>query len=108
MDFKKITEEDSLHDHLEENSVIEILNKINLEDQKVASAVKEVIEPIKNLVEAIVPKMKLGGRLFYIGAGTSGRLGVVDASECPPTFGVSFDLVVGIIAGGYTAIRKAV
>ena len=80
MDFKKITEEDSLHDHLEENSVIEILNKINLADQKVASAVKEVIEPIKNLVEAIVPKMKLGGRLFYIGAGTSGRLGVVDAS----------------------------
>ena len=108
MDFKKITEEDSLHDHLEENSVIEILNKINLEDQKVASAVKKVIKPTKNLVEAIVPKMKLGGRLFYIGAGTSGRLGVVDASECPPTFGVSFDLVVGIIAGGDTAIRKAV
>lgn len=108
MDFKKITEEDSLHDHLEENSVIEILNKINLEDQKVADAVKQVIEPIKNLVEAIVPKMKLGGRLFYIGAGTSGRLGVVDASECPPTFGVSFDLVVGIIAGGDSAIRKAV
>jgi len=108
MDFKKITEEDSLHDHLEENSVIEILNKINLEDQKVADAVKQVIEPIKNLVEAIVPKMKLGGRLFYMGAGTSGRLGVVDASECPPTFGVSFDLVVGIIAGGDSAIRKAV
>ena len=108
MDFKKITEEDSLHDHLEKNSVIEILNKINLEDQKVASAVKQVIEPIKNLVEAIVPKMKLGGRLFYVGAGTSGRLGVVDASECPPTFGVSFDVVVGIIAGGDSAIRNAV
>ena len=76
--------------------------------KKVADAVKQVIEPIKNLVEAIVPKMKLGGRLFYIGAGTSGRLGVVDASECPPTFGVSFDLVVGIIAGGDSAIRKAV
>ncbi len=108
MSFKKITEEDSLYDHLEESSVIDILNKINLEDQKVASAVKEVIEPIKNLVEAIVHKMILGGRLFYIGAGTSGRLGVVDASECPPTFGVSFDLVLGIIAGGDSAIRKAV
>ena len=108
MDFEKITEKDSLHDHLEEISIIEILNKINLEDQKVASAVKNVIEPIKNLVEAIVPRMNMGGRLFYVGAGTSGRLGVVDASECPPTFGVSFDLVVGIIAGGDSAIRKAV
>ena len=108
MDFKKITEEDSLHDNLEDSSVIEILNKINLEDQKVATAVKEVIQPIKNLVEAIAPRMDKGGRLFYVGAGTSGRLGVVDASECPPTFGVSNELVVGIIAGGDSAIRKAV
>ena len=108
MDFEKITEKDSLHDHLEEISIIEILNKINLEDQKVATAVKEVIQPIKNLVEAIAPRMDKGGRLFYVGAGTSGRLGVVDASECPPTFGVSNELVVGIIAGGDSAIRKAV
>ena len=108
MDFKKITEQNSNYDNIEQRSVLEILNKINIEDQKVSLAVKKVIPNINSLVEAVTKKMKLGGRLFYIGAGTSGRLGIVDASECPPTFGVSQDLVVGIIAGGDSAIRKAV
>ena len=108
MDFKKITEQNSNYDNIEQRSVLEILNKINIEDQKVSLAVKKVIPNINSLLEAVTKKMKLGGRLFYIGAGTSGRLGIVDASECPPTFGVSQDLVVGIIAGGDSAIRKAV
>ena len=89
-------------------SVQEILNSINREDQTVPLAVAKSIPQIEALVEQIVPRMKNGGRLFYIGAGTSGRLGVVDASECPPTFGVPFDEVVGIIAGGDKAIRRAV
>ena len=89
-------------------SVNELLTSINAEDQTVPLAVQKAIPQIEALVEQIVPRMKAGGRLFYIGAGTSGRLGVVDASECPPTFGVPFDLVVGIIAGGDKAIRKAV
>ena len=108
MDFKKITEQNSNYDNIEQSSILEILNKINIEDQKVSLAVKKVIPNINSLIEAVTKKMKLGGRLFYIGAGTSGRLGIVDASECPPTFGVSQDLVVGIIAGGDSAIRKAV
>ena len=108
MDFKKITEQNSNYDNIEQSSILEILDKINIEDQKVSLAVKKVIPNINSLVEAVTKKMKLGGRLFYIGAGTSGRLGIVDASECPPTFGVSQDLVVGIIAGGDSAIRKAV
>ena len=108
MDFKKITEQNSNYDNIEQRSILEILDKINIEDQKVSLAVKKVIPNINSLVEAVTKKMKLGGRLFYIGAGTSGRLGIVDASECPPTFGVSQDLVVGIIAGGDSAIRKAV
>ena len=108
MIFKKITEQNSNYDNIEQLSIVDILNEINNEDQKVALAVKMVIPNINWLVEAVSEKMKLGGRLFYIGAGTSGRLGVVDASECPPTFGVSQDLVVGIIAGGDSAIRKAV
>ena len=86
----------------------EILQGINSEDQTVPQAVAKVIPNIKRLVNEIVPKLKRGGRLFYIGAGTSGRLGIVDASECPPTFGVSKDLVIGIIAGGDKAIRDAV
>ena len=102
------TESSSLYNNLEQMSVQEILNSINREDQTVPLAVAKSIPQIEALVEQIVPRMKNGGRLFYIGAGTSGRLGVVDASECPPTFGVPFDLVVGIIAGGDTAIRKAV
>jgi N-acetylmuramic acid 6-phosphate etherase len=89
-------------------SVKEILEGINNEDKTVPNAVEKAIPQIEALVNQIVPRMKEGGRLFYIGAGTSGRLGVVDASECPPTFGVSFDLVVGLIAGGDGAIRKAV
>jgi len=102
------TESSSNYDHLEQMPVLDILNSINNEDQTVPLAVKKSIPQIEALVDQIVPRMQKGGRLFYIGAGTSGRLGVVDASECPPTFGVPFDLVVGIIAGGDTAIRKAV
>lgn len=102
------TESSSNYNDLEKMSVHEILTSINREDQTVPQAVAKAIPQIEALVEQIVPRMKNGGRLFYIGAGTSGRLGVVDASECPPTFGVPFDLVVGIIAGGDTAIRKAV
>jgi N-acetylmuramic acid 6-phosphate etherase len=108
MNFKKITENPSNHQNLEQLSTSELLFKINEEDQKVALAVKEEIDAIDSLVKQIIPKMKYGGRLFYIGAGTSGRLGVVDASECPPTFGVEHDLVIGLIAGGDNAIRKAV
>lgn len=88
--------------------VSELLQNINQEDQTVPLAVEKALPEIEKLVEKIVAQMKKGGRLFYIGAGTSGRLGIVDASECPPTFGVPFDLVIGIIAGGDTAIRKAV
>ncbi|KAA6441436.1 N-acetylmuramic acid 6-phosphate etherase [Dyadobacter flavalbus] len=102
------TESPSSYNDLEKMSVKDILTSINTEDQTVPNAVQKSIPQIEALVSQIVPRMKKGGRLFYIGAGTSGRLGVVDASECPPTFGVPFDLVVGIIAGGDTAIRKAV
>ena len=89
-------------------SVVELLSNINKEDHLVAPAVNKVIPAINNLIESLVPKMELGGRLFYIGAGTSGRLGILDASECPPTFGVPDDWVIGLIAGGDSAIRKAV
>ena len=108
MTFTKTTEQSSKYEHLEKMSVEELLFNINQEDQTVPLAVEKAMPQIAALVAEIVTKMKLGGRLFYIGAGTSGRLGVVDASECPPTFGVSFDLVVGIIAGGDKAIRRAV
>ncbi|GGA88384.1 N-acetylmuramic acid 6-phosphate etherase [Flavobacterium palustre] len=108
MTFIKTTEQSSKYEHLEKMSVTELLTNINNEDKTVPLAVEKALPQIENLVDQIVSKMKLGGRLFYIGAGTSGRLGVVDASECPPTFGVPFDLVVGIIAGGDKAIRKAV
>lgn len=102
------TESSSKYENLEEQSVVELLTNINQEDKTVAFAVEKVIPAIAQLVEQIVPRMKNGGRLFYIGAGTSGRLGILDASECPPTYGVPFDLVIGIIAGGDGAIRKAV
>jgi N-acetylmuramic acid 6-phosphate etherase len=102
------TEETSHYDNLDKMSVNEILKGINNEDKTVPNAVEKAIPQIEALVNQIVPRMKEGGRLFYIGAGTSGRLGVVDASECPPTFGVPFDMVVGLIAGGDGAIRKAV
>lgn len=105
--MNKITEKDSPYRHLEQMSVREILSHINHEDQAVPLRVKDCIPAIEKLVEEIVIRMLDGGRLFYIGAGTSGRLGILDASECPPTFGVSFDKVIGIIAGGDAAIRKA-
>lgn len=108
MTFTKTTEQSSKYDHLEKMSITDLLSNINNEDKTVPLAVEKALPQIENVVTQIVAKMKLGGRLFYIGAGTSGRLGVVDASECPPTFGVPFDLVVGIIAGGDKAIRKAV
>lgn len=103
-----ITESESNHKHLEQMYVGELLQNINREDQTVAQSVEKVIPQIEALVKEIVPRMQKGGRLFYIGAGTSGRLGVVDASECPPTYGVEHGLVVGIIAGGDSAIRMAV
>lgn len=108
MSFKKITEEASLYNDLAHKSVEELLQDINTEDQKVALAVQKTIPQIAKLVKLIVPRMKRGGRIFYMGAGTSGRLGVLDASELPPTFGVSKTLVIGLIAGGDTALRNAV
>ncbi|WP_271783096.1 N-acetylmuramic acid 6-phosphate etherase [Aquimarina algiphila] len=108
MQFIKTTEQTSKHNHLEKMSVTELLTNINTEDKTVPDAVEKSIPQIEALVKEIVQKLKNGGRLFYTGAGTSGRLGIVDASECPPTFGVSHDLVIGLIAGGDTAIRKAV
>ena len=108
MNFKKITESDSLHQNLDLLSTENLLYGINNEDQKVATAVQIIIPEIEKFVDAAYENMKRGGRLFYIGAGTSGRLGIVDASECPPTFGVDHDLVIGLIAGGDGAIRKAV
>ena len=108
MTFTKTTEQSSKYEHLEKMSVQKLLTNINQEDKTVPLAVKKALPQIETLVNQIVTKMKLGGRLFYIGAGTSGRLGIVDASECPPTFGVSSDLVNGIIAGGDKAIRNAV
>ncbi len=102
------TESSSNYDHLERMSVHDLLVGINQEDQTVPQAVAKVIPQIEKLVEGTVTRMKQGGRLFYIGAGTSGRLGIVDASECPPTYGVPHDWVVGIMAGGDTAIRRAV
>ena len=108
MDFIKTTEEDSNHNHLEKMTIKELLTNINSEDKTVPIAVEKVIPQIEELVDQIANKLARGGRLFYIGAGTSGRLGIVDASECPPTFGVSHDLVIGLIAGGDSAIRKAV
>lgn len=104
----KITEQQSRFDHLEQMSVAELLRHINEEDALVAEAVQRAIPQIEALVEAIEPRLKRGGRLFYVGAGTSGRLGVLDASELPPTFGVPADWVIGIIAGGDEALRHAV
>ena len=108
MSFKRITEEPSAYRHLEKMPVQEILTGINTEDKKVPAAIEKVIPQIEALVHAITDKMLMGGRLFYIGAGTSGRLGIVDASECPPTYGVPQGLVIGIIAGGLKAMTEAI
>ncbi|WP_457288972.1 N-acetylmuramic acid 6-phosphate etherase [Pedobacter sp. UYP24] len=104
----RITEKESKYNNIDLMSVNEILQNINTEDKIVPLAVEKAMPQIEKLASAVTERMLKGGRLFYIGAGTSGRLGVVDASECPPTFGVPFDQVVGIIAGGDTAIRRAV
>jgi len=106
--FKRTTESESLHHDLEKMSTLELLSGINEEDRKVAQATENAIPQIAPLVDIIAEKMQKGGRLFYMGAGTSGRLGIVDASECPPTFGVPYGLVIGIIAGGDKAITTAV
>ena len=103
--MNKVTEADSHYDSLEQMSTVDLLQNINNEDEKVARIVKQQIPSIVSLIEVIVEKLKLGGRLFYLGAGTSGRLGILDASECPPTFGVSHDLVIGLIAGGDSATQ---
>lgn len=108
MSFKKTTESSSNYDDLEEMSISELLININSEDKTVPIVVEKQLPQIELLIKQVVHKLKEGGRLFYIGAGTSGRLGIVDASECPPTFGVSPDLVIGIMAGGDKAMRKAV
>ena len=103
-----VTEQTSLHNDLDKKSVGQLLIEMNEEDQKVALAVQQTIPQIEELVEKIVKRMKRGGRIFYIGAGTSGRLGVLDASEIPPTFGISSGIVVGLIAGGERALRNPV
>lgn len=106
--MQKITEQESHYNQLEKMNTRTILENMNREDRSVPDAIEKVIPVIEKLVDLIVDKMLSGGRLFYIGAGTSGRIAITDASECPPTFGVPFNLVIGIIAGGDKAIRKAV
>lgn len=108
MDFMKTTEQDSNYNHLEKMNLSDLLKNINNEDKTVPFAVEKALPQIEILIQQIVINLKKGGRLFYIGAGTSGRLGILDASECPPTFGVPHNLVIGLIAGGDSAIRKAV
>ena len=105
--FIKTTEKESHYKDIEFKSTLEILSDINDEDKSIAQIVEKSIPQIKILVDAVYNKLKNGGRLFYIGSGTSGRLGILDASECPPTFGVKDDIVIGIIAGGDKAIRKS-
>jgi len=104
----KTTETPSLYDHLEKMSTQELLENINREDQKVPAIIQKVIPKIEKLVDHIYQQMNAGGRLFYLGSGTSGRLGIVDASECPPTYGVPHDWVIGVIAGGDRAIRASI
>ncbi len=108
MSFEKITEEEGSYRHLEKMSVLEILTFINQEDKRVPAAVEKAIPQIEKLTSVITDKMLGGGRLFYIGAGTSGRLGILDASEIPPTFGMPYGLIVGIIAGGEEAIQRPI
>jgi N-acetylmuramic acid 6-phosphate etherase len=106
--MNSITESSSPYENLEKMNVRELLEGIHNEDKKVLPAVEKMIPQIEKLVTEIVPKVKKGGRLFYVGAGTSGRLGILDASEIPPTYGVGYDIVIGLIAGGDQAIRKAI
>ncbi|MDG1031705.1 MAG: N-acetylmuramic acid 6-phosphate etherase, partial [Flavobacteriaceae bacterium] len=108
MSFERITESNSNYDDLELNSSLELLEIINKEDKSIAYNVQKELKKINNLILKVIEQISNGGRLFYIGSGTSGRLGVVDASECPPTFGVENTLVNGIIAGGDKAIRKSI
>src|SRR5574340_1083742 len=108
MSFTKITEQSSHYRHLEKMSVAEIIKNINKEDHQVALAVEKSLPAIEKLIDAVSEKMLAGGRLFYIGAGTSGRLGILDASECPPTYGVPQGLVIGLIAGGKKAVINAI
>ncbi|HEX9512360.1 MAG TPA: N-acetylmuramic acid 6-phosphate etherase [Puia sp.] len=108
MTFEKVTEESSRYHDLEKMSIREILTGINREDREVPDAVEKAIPQIERLAAVITDKMLAGGRLFYIGAGTSGRLGILDASEIPPTYGMPFDLIIGVIAGGEDAIRKPI
>ena len=107
MSFDKITEKSSIYNHLENKTVKDLVRIINKEDQSVAKSVSKNLDKIEKLIKNIEPRIHKGGRLFYIGAGTSGRLGILDASECPPTFGVSDQIVIGLIAGGDKAIRKS-
>ncbi len=106
--MKNTSESSSNYDNLEQMSVAELLQNINTEDKTVPFAVEKAMHQLNNFIEAMIPNIEAGGRLFYIGAGTSGRLGILDASECPPTYGVSPNLVIGIIAGGDNAIRNPV
>jgi len=108
MAFQKITEQNSLHENLDKKSIHDLLSEMNEEDMKVPLAVSKALPQIEELVGKIVERMKRGGRIFYLGAGTSGRLGVLDASEIPPTFGMPSSLVVGLIAGGDHALRNPV
>lgn len=108
MEFKRITEQDSLYTDLETYSVKDLVMGIHTEDQKVTQAIWEVLPQIEVLIVAVESQLRAGGRLFYMGAGTSGRLGILDASECPPTFGTDPNTVIGLISGGKTAVYKAV
>src|ERR1700759_1255772 len=108
MNFEKITEEQGSYRHLEKMSTQDLLTFINREDQQVPLAVAQSIPQIEKLTEVIIDKMLMGGRLFYLGAGTSGRLGILDASEIPPTFGMPYGLIIGLIAGGTEAIQKPI
>ena len=108
MDYKKITEADSLYNNIEKKTVNQIINEIHNEDFNALKAIKKLIPLIEKVINKIVKQLKGDGRLFYIGAGTSGRLGVLDASECPPTFGTDPDKVIGLIAGGDSALRNSI
>jgi N-acetylmuramic acid 6-phosphate etherase len=108
MGFEKITEQASNHDHLEQKSISELLEGIHQEDQYAVRAVGKVLPQIEALIAKVVAQLQQGGRLFYIGAGTRGRLGVLDASECPPTFGTPAEKVVGLSAGGDHALRNSI